>query len=62
MFRLESVTALIFCRSGCGSLVASSADLVVIPFDVFSALIGCTTSSGVPETFLVAQGHVEVWL
>ena len=41
---LESVTALIFCRSGCGSLVASSVDLVVVSFE---ALVGCITSPGV---------------
>ena len=44
---LESVTALIFCRSGCGSLVASSVDLIGVSFGVFCALVGCITSSRV---------------
>ena len=44
---LESVTALIFSRSGCGSLVACSVDLIVVFLGVFCALVGCITSSGV---------------
>ena len=44
---LGSVTALIFCRSGGGSLVACSVDLIVESFEVFRALVGCITSSGV---------------
>ena len=44
---LGSVTALIFCRSGCGFLVACSVDLIVVSFEVFCALVGCITSSGV---------------
>ena len=44
---LASVTALILCCSGCGSLVASSVDLIVVSFEVFCALVGCITSSGV---------------
>ena len=40
-FPLGSVTALIFCRSGGGSLVACSVDLIVVSFDVFCALVGC---------------------
>ena len=43
---LESFTALIFSRSGCGSLAASSFDLIVVSFEVFCALVGCVTSSG----------------
>ena len=43
---LESVTAFIFCRSGCGSLVAS-VDLILVSFEVFCALVGCVTSSRV---------------
>ena len=39
-------TALIFCRSGCGSLVACSVDLIVVSFEVFCGLVGCITSSG----------------
>ena len=46
-FPLGSVTALIFCRSGGGSLVACSVDLIVVSFEVFCALVGCITSSGV---------------
>ena len=42
-----SVTALIRCRSGCGSLVASSVNLIVVSFEVFCALVGCVTSSRV---------------
>ena len=44
---LGSVTAMIFCHSGCGSLVACSVDLIVVPFEVFCALVGCISSSGV---------------
>ena len=44
---LGSVTALIFCRSGCGSLVACSVDLIAVSSEVFCALVGCITSSGV---------------
>ena len=46
MFRLGSVAALIFCRSGCGSLVACSVERIVVSFEVFCALVGCITSSG----------------
>ena len=52
---LGSVTALIFCRSGCGSLVDCSVDLIVVSFEVFCALLGCITSSGV-KRLSVCQG------
>ena len=38
---LESVTALVLCCSGFG-LAASSVDLLVVLFEVFCALVGCT--------------------
>ena len=50
---LGSVTALIFCRSGCGSLVACSVDLIVV---VFCALVGCSTSSGVKHLSVCRGG------
>ena len=49
---LGSVTALIFCRSGCGSLVACSVDLI----EVFCALVGCITSSGVKRLSVCRGG------
>ena len=44
-FALGSVTALIFCRSGGGSLVACCVDLIAVSFEAFCALVGCITSS-----------------
>ena len=52
---LGSVTAVVFCRSGCGCLVACSVDLIVVSFEVFCALVGCSTSSGV-KRLSVCQG------
>ena len=49
---LGSVTALIFCRSGCGSLVACPVDLI----EVFCALVGCSTSSGVKRLSICRGG------
>ena len=46
-FPLGSVTALIFCRSGGGSLVACSVDLIVV---------GCITSSGVKRLSVCRGG------
>ena len=37
---LDSVTALILCRSGCGSLVASSVDLIVVSLEDCRDLAG----------------------
>ena len=53
---LGTVTALIFCRSGCGSLVACSVDLIVVSFEVFCALVGCITSSGVKRLSVCRGG------
>ena len=53
---LGSVTALIFCRSGCGSLVACSVDRIVVSFEVFCALVGCITSSRVKRLSVCRGG------
>ena len=53
---LGSVTALIFCRSG---LVAYSINLIVVSFEVFCALVGCVTSSGV-KRLSVCRGVLVV--
>ena len=53
-FPLGSVT--IFCRSGGGSLVACSVDLIVVSFEVFCALAGCITSSGVKRRSVCRGG------
>ena len=55
-FPLGSVTALIFCRSGGGSLVACSVDLIVVSFEAFCALVGCITSSGVKHLSVCRGG------
>ena len=55
-FPSGSVTALIFCRSGGGSLVAYSVDLIVVSFEVFCALVGCITSSGVKRLCVCRGG------
>ena len=47
---------LIFCRSGGGSLVACSVDLIVVSFEVFCALVGCITSSGVKRRSVCRGG------
>ena len=57
---LESVTALILCRSGCGSLLASSVDLIVVSIEVFRALVGCFTSSGVMRRSVCRGGAGSV--
>ena len=44
---MDSATALILCRSGHGSSALSSVDLMVVSCEVFCALAGCMTSSGV---------------
>ena len=46
----------IFCRSGCGSLVASSVDLIVVFFAVCCAFVGCVTSSGVTRRSVCRGG------
>ena len=56
---LGSVTALIFCRSGCGSLAACSVELIVVSFEVFCALFGCITSSGVKHLSVCRGGAVS---
>ena len=55
-FPLGSVTALDFCSSGGGSLVACSVDLIVVSFEVFCALVGCITSSGVKRRSVCRGG------
>ena len=55
-FPLGSVTVLIFCRSDGGSLVACSVDLIVVSFEIFCALIGCITSSGVQRRSVCRGG------
>ena len=42
---LGSVTALIFCCSGCDSLVACSVDLIVVFLGVYPALLWCRAAA-----------------
>ena len=53
---LGSFAALIVCRSGCGSLVACSIDLIVVSFEFLCALVGCITSSGVKRRSVCLGG------
>ena len=55
---LGSVIALIFYRSGYGSLVVCFIDLIVVSFEVFCVLVGCIAFSGI-KRFSVCRGGVN---